>query len=62
MANYIYECPACNSLVKLHIDLHPCPFMEKYVGKCGECGEYISVFQKDYEKWAKGKEAKSDES
>jgi len=56
MANYIYECPVCNNLVTLTIDLQSCPFDRELVGQCDKCNLKIDIREEDYEIWLKEKE------
>jgi len=60
MANYIYECPVCNNLIKLVIDPQSCPFDRELVGQCEFCNNKIDIREEDYEEWVKEKEAKQD--
>jgi len=61
MANYIYECPVCNNLIKLVIDPQSCPFQRSLVGQYEKCNNKVEMFEDDYEEWAKEKEAKDDD-
>jgi len=61
MANYIYECPVCNNLVTLTIDLQSCLFQRSLVGQYEKCNNKVEMFEDDYEEWAKEKEAKDDD-
>lgn len=62
MDNYIYECPVCNNLITLAVDLESCPFARSLIGQCEKCNNKVEIYQDDYEVWVKEKEAKSDES
>jgi len=59
MANYIYECPTCNDLIKLAIDPQSCPFQRSLVGQCDKCNNKVEILEDSYEIWLKEKEAKS---
>ena len=61
MANYIYECPVCNNLMKLTIDLESCPFQRSLVGQCDKCNNKVEMLEDSYEEWLKEKEVKSNE-
>ena len=62
MPKYIYECPVCNNLITLAMDMESCPFQRTLIGQCDKCNNKVEMYQDDYEVWAKEKEVKQDYS
>ena len=62
MAKYLYECPVCNNLITLTVDLWSCPFKRELAGQCDKCNNKVEMYEDDYMDWAKEKEAESDGS
>jgi len=60
MIKYPYECPVCNNLITLVLDLWSCPFKRELAGQCDKCNNKVEMYEDDYKEWAKGKEVKSD--
>ena len=58
MLKYPYECPVCNNLMTLVMDLQSCPFKRELAGQCDKCNNKVEMYEDDYKDWVKGKEAK----
>jgi len=61
MFNYIYECPVCNNLMTLIMDMESCPFQRELAGQCDKCNNKVEMYQDDYKEWAKEKEVKDED-
>ena len=59
MAKYIYECPVCNNLITLKVDLWSCPFQRTLIGQCDKCNNKVEIYEDDYKEWVKEKELKT---